>query len=316
MWVRACSPVPARAVLRDAAGGKGVRLLRLGLVRVDKSGLLDHDLRMPRPAFVSAVRAVDWRHLRSTYESGEIVRDIVLALASRDETEVRRAWQQIGKTVLRHQGTVYPATAAAAPFLCQIALDEVSLWRAALTAELSYLSTGYDEPYAPAGTARAVRDAVRPYVGEVLGLWESAGPGLGMALVAVSVAFPAEAAVITGQLHDWFSRSEPPLRTALGLALGYHGLADEAVQQVILDEVGQSVCWATRSGSLVGFVPNDSPFPRPAEEPYIDSPVPDAIQGAERLRAGAEEQASDFIPVSGFLIELMESGGHLIDWPS
>jgi len=192
--------VPARAVLRDAAGGKGVRLLRLGLVRVDKSGLLDHDLRMPRPAFVSAVRAVDWRHLRSTYESGEIVRDIVLALASRDETEVRRAWQQIGKTVLRHQGTVYPATAAAAPFLCQIALDEVSLWRAALTAELSYLSTGYDEPYAPAGTARAVRDAVRPYVGEVLGLWESAGPGLGMALVAVSVAFPAEAAVITGQL--------------------------------------------------------------------------------------------------------------------
>lgn len=190
------------------------------------------------------------------------------------------------------------------------------MWRAALAAELSYLSAGYDEPYAPAGTARPARDAVRPHAGELLGLWESAGPGLDMALVAVSVAFPAEAAVITGQLHDWFSRSEPPLRTALGLALGYHGLADEAVQQVVFDEVGQSVCRAVRSGGPVGFVPHDSPFPWPAEEPYIDSPVPDAIQVAERLRAGTEEQASDFNPVPGFLIELMDSGGHLIDWPS
>jgi hypothetical protein len=51
--------------------------------------------------------------------------------------------------------TVYPATAAAAPFLCQIALDPASLWRATLVAELASLATGYDEPFAPAGTARA-----------------------------------------------------------------------------------------------------------------------------------------------------------------
>jgi hypothetical protein len=57
-------------------------------LRMDKSGSLDHDLRMLRSAFVSAVRAVDWHDLRSTYESGEIVRDIVLGLASRDETQV------------------------------------------------------------------------------------------------------------------------------------------------------------------------------------------------------------------------------------
>jgi hypothetical protein len=76
---------------------------------------------MPRSALVSAVPAVDWRQLRSTYESGEVVRDIVLGLASRDETEVKSAWKQIGETVLPHQGTVYPATAAAAPLLCQVA---------------------------------------------------------------------------------------------------------------------------------------------------------------------------------------------------
>jgi hypothetical protein len=284
-------------------------------LRMDKSGSLDHDLRMLRSAFVSAVRAVDWHDLRSTYESGEIVRDIVLSLASRDETQVGWAWQQMSETVLQHQGTVYPATAAAAPFLCQIVLDGATLRRAALAAELSFLATGNDKPYAPAGTAQAVRDAVRPYAGELLGLWGSSDPGLDMALVAISVAFPAEAAAITGRLRDWFGRSEPPLRTALGLALGFHGLADEAVERIILDEVGQSIGWAIRSGGLVAFVPGDSPFSRPAQEPYIDSPVPDAIRVAERLRAGAEEQTSDFSPIFRFLIELMESGDHLIDYP-
>ena len=135
-----------------------------------------------------------------------------------------------------------------------------------------------------------------------------------MALVAVSVAFPGEATVITAQLRDWFGKSVPPLRTALGLALGFHGLADEAVQQIIVDEVGRSIRWVTRYGDLIGFVPNDSPFPQPDQEPYIDSPVPEAIRMAERLRAGAEEQTSDFDPVHGFLLRLMEFD-HLIAWP-
>jgi hypothetical protein len=97
---------------------------------------------VPESGIVSAVRAVDWRNLKSTYGSGEVVRDIVVGLASRDEAEVRQAWQQISETVLQHQGTVYPATAAAAPFLCRIALDEANLFRAVLVAELAFWSTG------------------------------------------------------------------------------------------------------------------------------------------------------------------------------
>jgi hypothetical protein len=173
---------------------------------------------MSRSALELAVRAVGWHQLQSTSESG----DIVLRLASRDEADVKWAWEQITETVLQHQGTLYPATAAA-PFLCRIALDEAALWRAALTAEIAFVSAGYDEPYAPAGTAMAVRDAVRPYVGQLLRLWATANPGLDMALVAVSAAFPAEAKAITAQLHDWFDTATPPLRTALGLALGFHG---------------------------------------------------------------------------------------------
>ena len=66
----------------------------------------------------------------------------MLGLASRDEEKVRLAWVQISETVLQHQGTVYPATAAAAPFLCRIALDEANLFRAVLVAELAFWSTG------------------------------------------------------------------------------------------------------------------------------------------------------------------------------
>lgn len=285
-------------------------------IPVDTARWSGHHPRMPQSEFLSAVRAVDWHNLESTYESGEVVRDIVLSLASRDQAEAERAWREISETVLQHQGTVYPATAAAAPFLCQIVLDETALYRTALAAELAFLSTGYDEPYAPAGTALAVRDAVRSYIGQLLALWDSAGPGLDMALAALSVAFPAEAAAITGPLRDWFGRAEPPIRTALGLVLAYHGLADEAVDRIVTDEVGQSLSWIIRHDKLTSFVPNPSPFPRPAEEPCIDSPVPGAIQAAARLRSGAAEQTRDFRPVFGFLVTLMESGGHLIDWPS
>lgn len=271
---------------------------------------------MPESGLVSEVRAVDWRSLKSTYASGEVVRDIILGLASRDEAEVRQAWQQISETVLRHQGTVYPATAAAAPFLCRIALDEATMWRAALVVELAFLSTGYDEPYAPAGTAQAVRDSVRPYVGALLGLWGTDDQGLDMALVAVSVAFPVEAAAIAPKLRDWFGRSEPPLRTALGLALGCHTSADDAVRRIVEDEVSQSITWVVRSGGLIAYLPCQPGSPRADEEPYIDSPVLEAIQVARRLQGGAEEQTTSFSPVFSFLMTLMDSGGgSLIKYP-
>jgi hypothetical protein len=232
-----------------------------------------------------------------------------LGLASRDEAEVRQAWQQISETVLQHQGTVYPATAAAAPFLCRIALDEATMWRVSLVVELAFLSTGYDEPYAPARTAQAVRDAVRPYVGELLGLWGTADQDLDMALVALSVAFPAEATAIASQLGDWFGRSEPQLRTALGLALGFHSSADDAVRRIIEDEVSQSISWVVRRGGLIAHLPGQPGSLREDEEPYINSPVLEAIQVARRLQAGADEHTVKFSPVFSFLITLMDSGG-------
>lgn len=267
---------------------------------------------MPEPGFVSEVRAVDWRSLKSTYGSGEVVRDIVLGLASRNEAEVLQAWQQINETVLQHQGTVYPATAAAAPFLCRIALDEATRWRAALAVDLAFLSTGDDGPSGPAGTAQAVRDAVRPYVGELLGLWGTDDQGLDMALAAVSVAFPVEAAAAVSPLRDWFGRSEPPLRTALGLALGFRTSADDAVRRIIEYEVSHSISWIVRLDGMIAYLPSQPGSHREDEEPYIGSPVLEAIQVARRLQAGAEEQAIDFFPVYRLLMTLMDSAGHRV----
>jgi hypothetical protein len=167
------------------------------------------------------------------------------------------------------------------------------------------MSTGSDEPHAPGGTAQAVRDAVRPYVGDLVSLWGNEDQGLDMALVALSVAFPVEGAPVVPKLRDWFGRSEQPLRKGLGLALGFHSSAGDAVRRIVEDEVRQSVCWVVRSGGRIGHLPAEPGSPRESEEPYVDSPVPEAIHLARRLQRGAEEKDSDFSPVYGFLLNLM-----------
>jgi hypothetical protein len=268
---------------------------------------------MPGSEFVSAVAAVDWSSLRSTYESGEVVRDIVLRLGSLDHAEVDWAWRQVNKTVLQHQGTVYPATAAAAPFLCQLALDAATPWRAALIEMLTFLSLGHDKPFAPAGTARAVRDAIRSSSGQLLALWGTADPGLDFALVALSLAFPEQAAVVTTRIQDWFTRSEPPLRTALGLALAVHGATDDAVNQVVSDDVEQDA----RSAAHIHRrrVPG-GPYVLALDlGPAIYSPVLGAIQLATRLRAGEDADNDALSCVFTLLLNLMHYAGNLIDYP-
>jgi hypothetical protein len=147
-------------------------------------------------------------------------------------------------------------------------------------------------------------------------LWGTKDEGVDMALVAMSVAFPVEAAAIVPGLSDWFGRSQPPLRTGLGLALGFHSSADDAAKRIVEDELKQSITWVVRTGNLIGYLPEQAGSPRETEEPYIDSPALEAISVARRLQAGAEEQTADFSPVFSFLMTLLESGlGQLINYP-
>jgi hypothetical protein len=100
-------------------------------------------------------------------------------------------------------------------------------------------------------------------------------------------------AAIAAKLRDWFGRPEPPLRTALGLALGFRSSADDAVRRIIEYEVSKSISWVVRRGDLIAYLPSRSGSPRENEEPYINSPVLEAIRVARRLQAGAEEQTAN-----------------------
>jgi hypothetical protein len=137
-----------------------------------------------------------------------------------------------------------------------------------------------------------------------------------MALAAVSVAFPVEAAAIVSPLRDWFGRSEPPVRTVLGLALGFHTSADDAVRRIIEYEVSHSISWIVRLDGMIAYLPSQPGSHREDEEPYIGSPVLEAIQVARRLQAGTEEQTIDFSPVFRLLMTLMDSGGdRVVNYP-
>ena len=52
-----------------------------------------------------------------------------------------------------------------------------------------------------------------------------------------------------------------------------------------------------RRGDLIAHLPRHSGSPRENEEPYINSPVLEAVRVARRLQAGAEEQTANFSPV-------------------
>lgn len=143
-------------------------------------------------------------------------------------------------------------------------------------------------------------------------LWGTGDKGLDMALVALSAAFPVEAAAVVPRLSEWFSRSQPPLRTVLGLALGYHSSAEAAARQIVED-----VTWVARRGRRIAHLPEQADAPRDyLLESYIYSPVLDAIHVARRLQRGAEEQTAEFSGIRGFLMTLMDLGGdRLINYP-
>jgi hypothetical protein len=134
-----------------------------------------------------------------------------------------------------------------------------------------------------------------------------------MALVAVSVAFPEQSAVVTPHIWDWFGRAEPPVRTALGLALVVHGVTDDAVGQVLADEVDRDARLAAHIRRR--NAPGGPWLSGLDQELSVYSPVLGAIQLAARLRAGEDAECDAFSCVFSLLLNMMGYGGKLIDHP-
>jgi hypothetical protein len=132
-----------------------------------------------------------------------------------------------------------------------------------------------------------------------------------MALVAISVAFPEQGAVLTPHIRDWFGRAEPPLRTALGLALAVHGATDAAVGQILAEEVDQDARAA--ANIRLRSAPGGPSISKLDQGPSVYSPVIGVIQLAARLRTGEDADCNALSCVFSLLLNLMDYGKNVIN---
>jgi hypothetical protein len=94
--------------------------------------------------------AVDWATLRHAYGPAEDLPGLLRRLRSADRKVRKRALSALYATVV-HQGTRYPATAPAVPFLVELATAPDTHDRAWLVGLLAYAAVGYDRASLPDG---------------------------------------------------------------------------------------------------------------------------------------------------------------------
>jgi len=140
--------------------------------------------------WLQGVGKVAWSSLKPAYGSAAFVPSLLEQLAASRAIDVDRAWDELNEQALWHQGTVYPATAAAIPFLAAIAAAPTSLRRPRLISYLALLSLGGDVPYSKAGSATAARSSVRASLYLFRDILTTPERGLGIAVAELAAALP------------------------------------------------------------------------------------------------------------------------------
>ncbi|BDG04388.1 hypothetical protein [Anaeromyxobacter oryzae] len=160
---------------------------------------------------------VDWPRLRHAFGPARDVPGLLRAIAAGDATARRAALEALHETIW-HQGTVYEATAAAVPFLLELAARPGAPDRDAVTVLLGLVAQGqsYHAVHAPSrrdevarelGWVRAARAAVREGVAAAVAL-----------LRDPDAAVRRAAAYLLSCLPEDVERSRPALRDALASA--------------------------------------------------------------------------------------------------
>jgi len=139
---------------------------------------------------LQGVHEIAWNSLKAAYGSAEFVPPLLHQLAADRAADVDRAWAELNQQALWHQGTVYPATAAAIPFLARIAAAPTSLRRPRLISYLALLSLGGDEPYSDVGSATAARSSIRASVHLFRGTLATPDRRVGIAVAELAAALP------------------------------------------------------------------------------------------------------------------------------
>ncbi|MFJ2841490.1 HEAT repeat domain-containing protein [Streptomyces griseofuscus] len=110
------------------------------------------EINAPVTAALSGLDTVDWSALTHAYGPADDVPGLLGALCSPDEERRRNALYELYGNIF-HQGSRYPATAAAVPFLVRMAADPQLPDRAGCLQLLAALAIGYDEAHLPGGIA-------------------------------------------------------------------------------------------------------------------------------------------------------------------
>src|SRR5215468_7809676 len=156
--------------------------------------------------------AVDWAALTHAYGSASDVPQAIRQLYSGDRDDVRAAASALAQSI-HHQGTVYPATVAAVPFLVDAALNA----RVNLADQIVSIAMLADPHHAYGIDLPATQAAVRTHAGRLGSLLHNEDPEIQAAVVYL--------AVTTGtvSLDDlavlWDEAEDPVLRVALLFAM-------------------------------------------------------------------------------------------------
>src|SRR2546423_15439556 len=99
---------------------------------------------------LEGLQQIDWGKLKHAYGAAKDVPGLIRALASPKKRMRDKALYELYGNIF-HQGTRYPATAHAVPFLFELLREPGVQEKHEIIALLVHLAIGYDEEHLPGG---------------------------------------------------------------------------------------------------------------------------------------------------------------------
>ncbi len=165
-----------RAYAAAPAGDR--RAIPLSVARVEA-------LRSIRPdGPLAELDAIDWAGIGHAYGPARDTPDEIRLLRAPDSDLREDALERLANSIC-HQGSVYPASAAAVPFLARLALDPTQPDRPGIIWLLAMVARGAADPSTDATVGRAILDAIAPFADALLA---SADPSVDLGRVVAELA--------------------------------------------------------------------------------------------------------------------------------